>query len=36
MVPIWVQDPYVGNRIATPSNTGVLYFNLGEISEDVI
>jgi cell surface protein SprA len=29
-------DPYVGNGKIPQSNTGKIYFNLGEISEDVL
>ena len=35
-IQFWVLDPYVGNGKATQSNTGKIYFNLGEISEDVL
>jgi cell surface protein SprA len=35
-VQFWVLDPYVGNGQAQPTNTGKIYFNLGEISEDVL
>lgn len=35
-IQFWVLDPYVGNGASVPSNSGKLYFNLGEISEDVL
>ena len=35
-IQFWVLDPYVGNGATTPSNAGKIYFNLGEISEDVL
>ncbi|TDW46343.1 protein involved in gliding motility SprA [Flavobacterium sp. 270] len=35
-IQFWVLDPYVGNGEAQPSNTGKIYFNLGELSEDVL
>lgn len=35
-IQFWVLDPYVGNAEAQPNNTGKIYFNLGEISEDVL
>lgn len=35
-IQFWVMDPYVGNGEAPTSNTGKIYFNLGEISEDVL
>ncbi|PXY39433.1 cell surface protein SprA [Flavobacterium cheongpyeongense] len=35
-IQFWVLDPYVGNASAQPSNVGKIYFNLGEISEDVL
>ena len=35
-IQFWVMDPYVGKGEATPTNTGKIYFNLGEISEDVL
>ena len=35
-IQFWVMDPYVGNSKIPNSNTGKLYFNLGEISEDVL
>ena len=35
-IQFWVLDPYVGNGQAPVSNTGKIYFNLGEISEDVL
>ncbi len=35
-IQFWVLDPYVGNGSATATNTGKIYFNLGEISEDIL
>ena len=39
-IQFWVLDPYLGNptdtSVADPSNTGKIYFNLGEISEDIL
>ena len=35
-IQFWVLDPYVGNAEAPANNTGKIYFNLGEISEDVL
>nr|WP_314839052.1 cell surface protein SprA [uncultured Flavobacterium sp.] len=35
-IQFWVLDPYVGNGPAPQSNTGKIYFNLGEISEDIL
>jgi cell surface protein SprA len=39
-IQFWVLDPYLGNptdtSVANPSNTGKIYFNLGEISEDIL
>ncbi|MFV8352832.1 cell surface protein SprA [Flavobacterium sp. XS2P14] len=35
-IQFWVLDPYVGNGKIPQSNTGKIYFNLGEISEDVL
>ncbi|WP_017497884.1 cell surface protein SprA [Flavobacterium sp. WG21] len=35
-IQFWVMDPYVGNGEAAVGNTGKIYFNLGEISEDVL
>ncbi|SHM80594.1 T9SS outer membrane translocon Sov/SprA [Flavobacterium saccharophilum] len=35
-IQFWVLDPYVGNAEAQPNNTGKIYFNLGEMSEDVL
>jgi len=35
-IQFWVLDPYVGNGQAPAGNTGKIYFNLGEISEDVL
>ncbi|MBB1193610.1 cell surface protein SprA [Flavobacterium sp. SOK18b] len=35
-IQFWVLDPYVGNGPAPQSNIGKIYFNLGEISEDIL
>ncbi|MDX6183532.1 cell surface protein SprA [Flavobacterium sp. Fl-77] len=35
-IQFWVLDPYVGNGATEPSNTGKIYFNLGEVSEDIL
>ena len=35
-IQFWVLDPYVGNAESPANNTGKIYFNLGEISEDVL
>ena len=35
-IQFWVLDPYVGSGEIPQSNTGKIYFNLGEISEDVL
>ncbi|MBZ4036818.1 cell surface protein SprA [Flavobacterium sp. 17A] len=35
-IQFWVLDPYVGNGESPTSNTGKIYFNLGEVSEDVL
>ncbi|MCP2027060.1 cell surface protein SprA [Flavobacterium sp. HSC-32F16] len=35
-IQFWVLDPYVGNGEAPATNSGKIYFNLGEISEDVL
>ncbi len=35
-IQFWVLDPYVGTGKAPTTNTGKVYFNLGEISEDVL
>jgi len=35
-IQFWVLDPYVGKGEIQPTNTGKIYFNLGEISEDVL
>ncbi|WP_035651483.1 cell surface protein SprA [Flavobacterium sp. ASV13] len=35
-IQFWVLDPYVGNGEAPANNTGKIYFNLGEVSEDVL
>ena len=35
-IQFWVLDPYVGNGAAQASNTGKIYFNLGEVSEDIL
>jgi cell surface protein SprA len=35
-IQFWVLDPYVGVGQIPSTNTGKIYFNLGEISEDVL
>ncbi len=35
-IQFWVLDPYVGQGATSTANTGKIYFNLGEISEDVL
>jgi cell surface protein SprA len=35
-IQFWVMDPYVGDGKIPKTNTGKVYFNLGEISEDVL
>ncbi|MWB95622.1 cell surface protein SprA [Flavobacterium sp. GA093] len=35
-IQFWVLDPYVGSGAIPQSNTGKIYFNLGEISEDIL
>lgn len=35
-IQFWVLDPYVGAGQIPNTNTGKIYFNLGEISEDVL
>lgn len=35
-IQFWVLDPYVGSGAAQSSNTGRIYFNLGEVSEDIL
>ena len=35
-IQFWVLDPYIGKGATTSTNTGKIYFNLGEISEDVL
>ena len=35
-IQFWVQDPYVGKGEISDTNIGKLYFNLGEISEDIL
>ena len=35
-IQFWVLDPYVGNAQAQASNVGKIYFNLGEVSEDIL
>jgi len=35
-IQFWVMDPYVGEGKTDKSNSGKVYFNLGEISEDVL
>ncbi|OCB74520.1 cell surface protein SprA [Flavobacterium crassostreae] len=35
-IQFWILDPYVGKGEIAPTNTGKIYFNLGEISEDIL
>ncbi|MDR6844149.1 cell surface protein SprA [Flavobacterium granuli] len=35
-IQFWVMDPYVGAGSVPKSNIGKVYFNLGEVSEDVL
>jgi len=35
-IQFWVMDPYVGEGKTPDANSGKIYFNLGEISEDVL
>jgi cell surface protein SprA len=35
-IQFWVLDPYVGTGEIPMTNTGKIYFNLGEISEDIL
>ncbi len=35
-IQFWVMDPYVGKGETSGANIGKVYFNLGEISEDVL
>ena len=35
-IQFWALDPYVGSGSIPVTNTGKIYFNLGEISEDVL
>ncbi|MBF2709355.1 T9SS outer membrane translocon Sov/SprA [Flavobacterium soyangense] len=35
-IQFWVLDPYVGAGQIPKTNTGKVYFNLGEISEDIL
>lgn len=35
-IQFWMLDPYFGTDETPQSNTGEIYFNLGEISEDVL
>lgn len=35
-IQFWVLDPYVGNGQSSAGNSGKIYFNLGEVSEDVL
>ncbi|SHF71568.1 protein involved in gliding motility SprA [Flavobacterium fluvii] len=35
-IQFWVLDPYVGTGQIPETNTGKIYFNLGEMSEDVL
>ncbi|MFV8325065.1 cell surface protein SprA [Flavobacterium sp. ZS1P14] len=35
-IQFWILDPYVGSGEIPQSNIGKIYFNLGEVSEDVL
>jgi cell surface protein SprA len=35
-IQLWILDPFVGNGKTAPDNIGKIYFNLGEIAEDVL
>ncbi|MBK0370252.1 T9SS outer membrane translocon Sov/SprA [Flavobacterium agrisoli] len=35
-IQFWMLDPYEGEGSISPTNTGKIYFNLGEISEDIL
>ncbi|WP_395050838.1 cell surface protein SprA [Flavobacterium sp.] len=35
-IQFWVLDPYIGAGEIPKTNTGKIYFNLGEISEDIL
>lgn len=35
-IQFWVLDPYIGTGQSPANNTGKIYFNLGEVSEDVL
>ncbi|NRT14001.1 cell surface protein SprA [Flavobacterium sp. 28A] len=35
-IQFWILDPYVGAGNAPSTNTGKIYFNLGEVSEDIL
>jgi cell surface protein SprA len=35
-IQLWVLNPFVGTGRTSPDNIGKVYFNLGEISEDVL
>lgn len=35
-IQFWILDPYVGAGEIPKTNTGKIYFNLGEISEDIL
>ncbi|MDG1870568.1 MAG: cell surface protein SprA, partial [Flavobacterium sp.] len=35
-IQFWMMDPYIGAGQIPMSNTGKIYFNLGEISEDIL
>ncbi|WP_264565579.1 cell surface protein SprA [Flavobacterium sp. N3904] len=35
-IQFWVMDPYVGEGKIPNNNTGKVYFNLGEVAEDVL
>lgn len=35
-IQFWILDPYLGDETMNETNTGKIYFNLGEISEDIL
>ena len=35
-IQFWLMDPYFGTNEVLPTNTGEIYFNIGEISEDIL
>ncbi|MBL7729812.1 MAG: cell surface protein SprA [Chitinophagaceae bacterium] len=35
-IEFWLQDPFISNRYTAAGNQGKLYFNLGNISEDIL